>query len=94
MCGSTLQRRINREGGAVENVQACLNSRKDVPLWRSSADSANLFMWGKHPTTRRGGVVKHVQAGLSARKDGESSFLQCGGPVKLVQTCFCAENTL
>ena len=38
--------------------------------------------------------MKHVQACLSARKDGESSFLHCGGPVKLVQTCLCVGNTL
>ena len=38
--------------------------------------------------------MKHVQARLSARKDRESSFHHCGGPVKLVQACLCAENTL
>ena len=38
--------------------------------------------------------MKHVQACLSARKDGESSVHHCGGPVKLVQTCLCAGNTL
>ena len=38
--------------------------------------------------------MKHVQAFISARKDVESSFHDCGGPVKLVQACLCAENTL
>ena len=31
---------------------------------------------------------------MSARKDGESSFHYCGIPVKLVQACLWAENTL
>ena len=53
--------------------------------------------------------MKHVQACLSVSKDGESTFLQvclcannarenslydCGGPVKLMPACLCAENTL
>ena len=38
--------------------------------------------------------MKHVQACLNARKDVESSFHHGGGPVKLVQAYFCAENTL
>ena len=38
--------------------------------------------------------MKHVQACLSARKDGESSFLHCGGPLQMVQTCSCVGNTL
>ena len=28
--GNTLQRHLNRRGGAVKNVQACLNVRKDL----------------------------------------------------------------
>ena len=40
---------------------------------------------------RRGGGVNHVQACLSARKDLESSFHNCGGPVK---PCLCEKNTL
>ena len=35
-----------------------------------------------------------MQACLSARKDVESSFHNCGSPVKLVQACLCAGNTL
>ena len=31
---------------------------------------------------------------LSARKDGESSFLQCGCPVRLVQACLCVRSTV
>ena len=42
----------------------------------------------------RGGAVTHVQACLGASKDGESSFQYCGSPVKDVQTCFWAGNTL
>ena len=38
--------------------------------------------------------MKHVHACLSASKDGESSFHHCGSPVKLVQACLCARNTL
>ena len=38
--------------------------------------------------------MKHVQGCLSARRDGQSTFLHCGSPVKLVQTCLCAGNTL
>ena len=38
--------------------------------------------------------MKHVQACLSARKHIESSFHNCGSPVKLVQVCLCAGNTL
>ena len=38
--------------------------------------------------------MKNVLACLSAKKDGESSFLHCGGPVKLVQTCLCAGNNI
>ena len=38
--------------------------------------------------------MKHVQACLSARKDVESSFHHFEGPVKLVQACLCAANTL
>ena len=37
--------------------------------------------------------MKHVEAGLSPRDDRESSFDHCGGPVKLVQACFCAGTT-
>ena len=32
--------------------------------------------------------------GLSANKDGENSFHHCESPVKLMQTCLCAGNTL
>ena len=32
--------------------------------------------------------MKHVHPCLTARNDRESSFHHCGGPVKLVQTCF------
>ena len=38
--------------------------------------------------------MKHAQACLSSRKDVESSFHHCGSPVKLVQACLCAVNTL
>ena len=38
--------------------------------------------------------MRHVQVRLCASTDQESSFPHCGGPVKLVQACFCAENTL
>ena len=38
--------------------------------------------------------MKHVQACLSASKDGESCFHYCGRPVKLVQACLWAVNTL
>ena len=31
--------------------------------------------------------MKHVQACLSAREDRESSFHNCGGPVRLGQAC-------
>ena len=34
--------------------------------------------------------MKHVEACLSAREDGESSFLRCGGTVRLVQSCLCS----
>ena len=35
--------------------------------------------------------MKHVEAHLSARKDGgDICFPNCGGPVKLVQTCLYA----
>ena len=36
--------------------------------------------------------MKHVQDFLSASKDGESSFHTCGGHVKVVQACLCAET--
>ena len=39
--------------------------------------------------------MKHVEAHLSARKDGgDICFPNCGGPVKLVQTCLYAGDTL
>ena len=38
--------------------------------------------------------MKHVQTCLSARKDGDLSFHNFGGPVKLMQTYLYAENTL
>ena len=38
--------------------------------------------------------MKHVQAYLSASKHVESSFHHCGSPVKLVQACLFARNTL
>ena len=37
--------------------------------------------------------MKHVQASLSGRQNRESSFHHCGGPVRLVQACLCAEKT-
>ena len=37
--------------------------------------------------------MKHVQAPLSGRQDRESSLHHCGGPVRLVQACLCAEKT-
>ena len=37
--------------------------------------------------------MKHVQSALSGREDRESSFHDCGGPVRLVQACLCAEKT-
>ena len=40
------------------------------------------------------GALKHIQACLSASKDGESSFHYCRSPVKLVQACLWAGNTL
>ena len=36
--------------------------------------------------------MKLVQACLSVRKDLESWFYLCGGTVKLVQACLCAER--
>ena len=36
--------------------------------------------------------MKHVQACLSTRKDGESSFQDYGGILKLVQAHFCARK--
>ena len=36
--------------------------------------------------------MKLVQACLSVRKDLEISFHHCGGPVKFVQACLCAER--
>ena len=36
--------------------------------------------------------MKHVQLCLSARKSREISFHHCGGAVKLVQACLCAER--
>ena len=36
--------------------------------------------------------MKFVLACLRVRKYPESSFHQCGGPVKLVQACVCARN--
>ena len=41
----------------------------------------------------RRSAVKHVQASVSARAYRQSSFHRCGGPVRLVQVCLCAENT-
>ena len=38
--------------------------------------------------------MKHMQVCLCARKDGDLSFHNCGGHVKLVQTCLYAGNTL
>ena len=38
--------------------------------------------------------MKHVQAGVSVSKDGESNFHYRGSPVKQVQACLCAENSL
>ena len=37
--------------------------------------------------------MKLVQDCLRARKDLELSFHHCGGVVKLVQACLCAERT-
>ena len=54
-------------------------------------------MCGKHPQRcfkHRGGAVKHLQSWLSASKNGENSFHYCGSPVKLVQACLWAGNTL
>ena len=36
--------------------------------------------------------MAHVQACLSAREDRESSIHHCGGPVRLVLDCLCAEK--
>ena len=38
--------------------------------------------------------MKHVQAYLSDRKNVDIGFHHCGRPVKLVQACLCAGNTL
>ena len=38
--------------------------------------------------------MKHVLACFNVYKDGESSFHYCGSPVKLMQACLCARNTL
>ena len=38
--------------------------------------------------------MKHVQAYFSSRKDVESRFHHCGSPVKLVQACSYARNTI
>ena len=35
----------------------------------------------------------YLQACLSAREDRESTFHRCGGPVTLVQPCFCVGKT-
>ena len=37
--------------------------------------------------------MKQVLACLSAREDRESSFHNCGGPVRLVQACLCVGKT-
>ena len=36
--------------------------------------------------------MKLVQACLCARKDRDSSFHNCGGPVKLAEACLSASN--
>ena len=37
--------------------------------------------------------MKHVEACLSVREDQESCFHSCGGPMRLVEACFCAGKT-
>ena len=37
--------------------------------------------------------MKHVQHCLSAREDRESSFRNCGDPVRMVQACLSAGKT-
>ena len=37
--------------------------------------------------------MEHVEAYLCAKKDRQSDFHNCGGPMKLVQACLCAEKT-
>ena len=37
--------------------------------------------------------MKHVQGALSSKEDRESSFHDCGSPVRLVQASLCAEKT-
>ena len=36
--------------------------------------------------------MKQVQACLSAREDRDCSFHRCGGPVRLLLACLCAEK--
>ena len=58
-------------------------------------DGTSLLLFGKVLKSRfklPGGAVKHVQACLSSREDRENSFHHCGGPLRLVQDCFCAEK--
>ena len=79
------------------NVQASLSARKDGESSFHHCGSDASLCVGSTLQRRfhcRGVAVKHVQACLSARKDGERSFLHCGIPVKLLQTCLCAVNTL
>ena len=55
-------------------------------------------MCGKHPIQRRfdgrAGVLKHVKFCLYPNTHRESNLHHSGGPVKFVQACLCAENTL
>ena len=105
MCGkhpTRLQRRFNRRGAGVKNVQACLSASED---WKSSfLDCGGLVklvqtcLCVENTLQSRlnplGSAVKHMEACLNANNDGESSFHYRGGPVKLVQTCLCPGNTL
>ena len=69
--GNTLQRRINRLGSAVKQVQACLSANKD----------------GESSFHHCGDPVKLVQASLCAGNTIQARFNRLESAVKHVQAC-------
>ena len=79
---NTLQRHLNRRGGAIKHVQVCFCTSTDressfhqcggpVKLVQACLYAENTL---QRRFKRRGGAVKHLHACLSASQDGERSF--------------------
>ena len=89
--GITLQRHLNRRGGAIKHVQVCFCASTDrESSFHHCGDSVKLvqaFLYAENSLqrrfNRRGGAVKHLHACLRWRKEFSLRSMSCNAGASL-----------